>query len=47
MRVVLDTNVFVHYPEAMMSFRDNEIVIPLWVLEELDSLRKAVDSGRW
>ena len=36
---VLDTNVFIHRPDALLSFRDNEIVIPLWVLEELDKLK--------
>jgi len=36
---VLDTNVFIHRPDAMMSFRDNEIIVPLWVLEELDKLK--------
>jgi len=42
---VLDTNVLIHYPEAIMSFRDNEIVIPLQVLEELDNV-KVYDDQR-
>jgi len=41
---VIDTNVFIHRPEAIHSFRDNEIVIPLWVLEELDNLKKDRDE---
>ena len=41
---VIDTNVFIHRPEAIFSFRDNEIVIPLWVLEELDNLKKNRDE---
>jgi PhoH-like ATPase len=41
---VIDTNVFIHRPEAIFSFRDNEIVIPLWVLEELDNLKKERDE---
>lgn len=41
---VIDTNVFIHRPEAIFSFRDNEIVIPLWVLEELDNLKKDRDE---
>jgi len=41
---VLDTNVLIHYPEAIMSFRDNEIVIPLEVLEELDKLKTYPDQ---
>lgn len=38
---VIDTNVLIHYPEAVMSFKDNEIIIPLQVLEELDNLKSA------
>ncbi len=41
---VLDTNVLIHYPESIMSFRDNEIVIPLTVLEELDNLKIYADQ---
>ena len=41
---VIDTNVFIHRPEAIHSFRDNEVVIPLWVLEELDNLKKERDE---
>jgi len=41
---VLDTNIFIHRPDAMMSFRDTEIVIPLWVLEELDKLKTFPDE---
>ncbi|MBN1835612.1 MAG: PhoH family protein, partial [Spirochaetales bacterium] len=41
---VIDTNVFIHRPDAILSFRDNEIVLPLWVLEELDNLKKNRDE---
>ncbi len=41
---VIDTNVLIHFPEAIMSFRDNEIVIPLQVLEELDGLKASPDQ---
>jgi PhoH-like ATPase len=41
---VIDTNVFIHRPDAILSFRNNEIVIPLWVLEELDNLKKSRDE---
>ena len=40
----LDTNVFIHRPDAMLSFRDSEIVIPLWVLEELDKLKTGTEE---
>ena len=36
---VLDTNVLIHRPDAILSFKESEIVIPLWVLEELDKLK--------
>jgi PhoH-like ATPase len=41
---VIDTNVFIHRHDAMLSFRDNEVVIPLWVLEELDRLKTYSDE---
>ncbi|WP_319415092.1 PhoH family protein [Marispirochaeta aestuarii] len=41
---VLDTNVFIHKPDCILSFRDNEVVVPLWVLEELDKLKTFSDE---
>jgi PhoH-like ATPase len=41
---VIDTNVLIHFPESIMSFRDNEIVLPLEVLEELDKLKAYPDQ---
>jgi PhoH-like ATPase len=41
---VIDTNVLIHNPEAIMSFRDSEIVLHLAVLEELDSLKTYSDQ---
>ncbi|MBU0928638.1 MAG: PhoH family protein [Spirochaetes bacterium] len=41
---VIDTNVLIHNPESILSFRDNEIVIPLQVLEELDHLTTYSDQ---
>ena len=38
---VLDTNVLIQTPEALECFEDNEVVLPLAVLEELDNLKKA------
>lgn len=37
---VLDTNVILYSPGAIMSFGDNDVVIPEVVLEELDSFKK-------
>jgi len=41
---VIDTNVFIHRPNAILSFKDNEVVVPLWVLEELDKLKSSSDE---
>ncbi|MCX7024520.1 MAG: PhoH family protein [Spirochaetes bacterium] len=41
---VVDTNVLIHSPDSLLSFRDVEIVLPLWVLEELDNLKTYSDQ---
>ena len=41
---VIDTNVFIHRPDAILSFKDNDVVVPLWVLEELDKLKTYSDE---
>ncbi|MDO4556844.1 MAG: PhoH family protein [Lachnospiraceae bacterium] len=38
---VIDTNVLIQAPYALENFEDNNLVIPLVVLEELDGLKKA------
>ncbi|HVR64850.1 MAG TPA: PhoH family protein [Polyangia bacterium] len=44
---VLDTNVLIHDPGAMLHFADNEVVIPIFVLEEIDQFKKeASERGR-
>ncbi|MGD1075799.1 MAG: PhoH family protein [Thermodesulfovibrionales bacterium] len=37
---VIDTNVLIHDPESIFKFEDNDIVIPISVIEELDELKK-------
>ncbi len=37
---VLDTNVLLHNAAALTSFADNEVVIPIDVLEEMDTFKK-------
>jgi PhoH-like ATPase len=41
---VIDTNVLIHDPQAIQKLKDNDVVIPLSVLEELDSLKKNSDD---
>ena len=44
---VLDTNVLIHDPRALLSFADNEVVIPIFVIEEIDQFKKeASERGR-
>ena len=37
---VLDTNVILHDYRAIRKFQDNDIVIPVAVIEELDRFKK-------
>ncbi|HEX9861119.1 MAG TPA: PhoH family protein [Nitrospirota bacterium] len=41
---VLDTNVLLHDPNSVFSFGDNDVVIPIVVIEELDKFKKGVDE---
>ena len=38
-RFVIDTNVLVHDPESVFQFEENEVIIPISVVEELDNLK--------
>jgi PhoH-like ATPase len=37
---VLDTNVLLHDARALYAFADNNVVIPIYVLEEIDTFKK-------
>lgn len=37
---VIDTNVLIHDPECIFKFEDNDVVLPITVVEELDKLKK-------
>lgn len=37
---VLDTNVLIHDSESISKFEENDVVIPMIVIEELDRLKK-------
>ena len=45
---VLDTNVLLHDPQSIYNFQDNTLVIPVEVLEELDSIKteQSTERGR-
>jgi PhoH-like ATPase len=37
---VLDTNVLLHDPRAIFKFEDNEVVLPIYVIEEADHFKR-------
>jgi PhoH-like ATPase len=41
---VLDTNVLIHDPSAILKFQEHQVVIPMIVLEELDKLKMGKQS---
>src|SRR4051794_39693410 len=44
---VLDTNVLIHDPRALNSFGEDEVVVPIFVLEEIDQFKKeSSERGR-
>ena len=38
---ILDTNVLLHDPTSLMQFPRHHVVIPVAVLEELDTMKEA------
>src|SRR5258708_19929694 len=44
---VLDTNVLLHDPQAIFRFEDNSVIIPIYVIEEVDQFkRESTERGR-
>ncbi len=41
---VLDTNVLIHNPNSIYSFSDNNVIIPITVIEELDKFKSSSDK---
>src|SRR3989339_1404874 len=41
---ILDTNVLIHDPISFTKFEDNAVVIPISVIEELDTFKSAGDE---
>jgi len=42
---VLDTNVLIHDPKAIFNFVDNEVIVPISVIEEIDKLKRDPTTG--
>jgi PhoH-like ATPase len=46
-RFVLDTNVLLHDPKAVDHFADNEVVVPIYAIEEIDRFKRELsERGR-
>ena len=44
---VLDTNILLHDPRAIFRFEDNDVIIPIFAIEEVDSFkREGSERGR-
>jgi len=41
---VFDTNVLLHDPQAIFKFEDNHIIIPIYVIEEMDTFKKGMNE---
>lgn len=41
---VLDTNVLLHDPNALFAFEDNEVVLPIYVIEEIDKFKREMSE---
>lgn len=41
---ILDTNVLLHDPRAMFNFGDNNIIIPIYAVEEIDNFKKELSE---
>jgi len=41
---VLDTNVLLHDPRSIFGFDDNNVVIPIYVIEEIDNFKRDLSS---
>ena len=41
---ILDTNVLIHDPNCIFNFQDNDVFIPIYVIEEIDRLKTYNDS---
>lgn len=42
---VLDTNVLIHDPKAILNFKENDVILPIFVIEEIDKLKKQPNTG--
>jgi PhoH-like ATPase len=41
---VLDTNVLLHDPRSLFGFDDNDVIIPIYVIEEIDNFKRDLST---
>jgi PhoH-like ATPase len=41
---VLDTNVLLHDPRSIFGFEDNDVVVPIYVIEEIDNFKRDLST---
>ncbi len=41
---VIDTNVLLHDPEAIFKFQDNDVILPIQVIEEIDHFKREMND---
>lgn len=41
---ILDTNVLLHDPRALFKFEDNNVIVPIYVIEEIDQFKKELSE---
>ena len=41
---VLDTNVLLHDPRSIFGFADNDVVVPIYVIEEIDNFKRDLST---
>jgi PhoH-like ATPase len=50
-RYLIDTNVLLHDPTALTAFQDNSVLVPIYVIEEIDRFKKQLtrlgENARW
>jgi PhoH-like ATPase len=37
---ILDTNVLLHDPRSIYSFKEHNVIIPIYVIEEIDQFKR-------
>ena len=41
---VLDTNVLLHDPKSLFGFEDNDVVVPIYCIEEIDNFKRDLST---